>query len=92
VSHVILAQGLVELMLFYCEQAAGFADAVGLRDEGYLDALVRMFAQALDAIRSLPDVGREALRQRLDQVALVCHNFGYGVADDLDALLEGAAW
>jgi hypothetical protein len=54
--------------------------------------LVRMFAQALDAMRSLPDVGREALRQWLDQVALVCHNFGYGVGDHLDALREGAAW
>jgi hypothetical protein len=51
-----------------------------------------MFAQALDAMRSLPDVGREALRQWLDQVALVCHNFGYGVGDHLDALREGAAW
>jgi hypothetical protein len=34
--------GWVELMVFYCEQAAGFAGDVGLGDGGYFDALVRM--------------------------------------------------
>ncbi|MBL8444649.1 MAG: hypothetical protein JNK52_11445, partial [Zoogloeaceae bacterium] len=47
--------GLAELMIFYCEQAAGFSDDIGLQDEGYFDALVRMFEQALKTVRLLPD-------------------------------------
>jgi hypothetical protein len=39
-------EGLVELMVFYCERAAGFCNDVGNQDEGYFDALVRMFEQA----------------------------------------------
>jgi hypothetical protein len=35
--------GLAELMVFYCEQAAGFCSDIGNDDEGYFDALVRMF-------------------------------------------------
>jgi hypothetical protein len=40
-------EGLAELMVFYCERAAGFAREYGMDDPGYLDALVRMFEQAL---------------------------------------------
>jgi hypothetical protein len=35
-------EGMAELMVYYCERAAGFSDDVGLQDEGYFDALVRM--------------------------------------------------
>jgi hypothetical protein len=41
------------LEVFYCERAAGFSSDVGLQDEGYFDALVRMFAQALKTIDAL---------------------------------------
>ena len=37
--------GLAELMVFYCERAAGFCNDLGNQDEGYFDALVRMFEQ-----------------------------------------------
>jgi len=52
---------IAELMVFYCERAAGFSDDVGLQDEGYFDALVRMFEQALKVIQSLPEDARPAL-------------------------------
>ena len=32
--------GLAELMVFYCERAAGFCNDLGNQDEGYFDALV----------------------------------------------------
>ncbi len=35
--------GLAELMVFYCERAAGFCNDLGNQDEGYFDALVGMF-------------------------------------------------
>ncbi|MEO6423307.1 MAG: hypothetical protein ABIR84_11700 [Candidatus Nitrotoga sp.] len=81
------AEGLAELMVFYCERAAGFSDDIGLQDEGYFDALVRMFEQALKTISSLPVAQRQPLWDRLDTVRSICHNFGYGVGDDMDEQL-----
>ena len=81
------AEGLAELMVFYCERAAGFSMEVGLQDEGYFDALVRMFEQALKTIASLPDAQRQPLWDRLDTVRHTSHNFGYGVGDDMGDLL-----
>jgi hypothetical protein len=79
--------GLVELMVFYCECAAGFCNDVGYQDGGYLDALVRMFGQALKQIAQLPAGDRAVLIARLDRVRNIGHNFGYGVGDDMDALM-----
>ena len=39
--------GLAELMVFYCEQAAGFCSDIYTEDQGYFNALLRMFEQAL---------------------------------------------
>jgi hypothetical protein len=47
-------EGLTELMVFYCEQAAGFSRDICRQDEGYFDALVRMFEQALKAATRYP--------------------------------------
>lgn len=82
-----LPDGLAELMVFYCERASGFSDDVGLQDEGYFDALVRMFEQALKAISTLPEGCRPELFARLDAVRRISHNFGYGVGGDMDDLL-----
>ena len=74
-------------MVFYCERAAGFSDDVGLQDEGYYDALVRMFEQALKTIASLADAQRQPLWDRLRTAQRICRNFGYGVSDDMRDLL-----
>ena len=79
--------GVAELMVFYCERAAGFCDDVGYQDASYFDALVRMFEQALKIIAELSPGRREALTARLDRVRVISHNFGYGVGDDMDYLL-----
>src|ERR1039457_3876092 len=79
--------GLAELMVFYCESAAGFSNDIGYQDEGYLDALVNMFEQALKATCQLSAGDRDALIVRLDRVRTISHNFGYGVGDDMDGML-----
>jgi hypothetical protein len=79
--------GLAELMVFYCECAAGFCNDVGYQDEAYFDALVRMFEQALKTIAQLSASDRDPLIARLDRVRVISHNFGYGVGDDMDSLL-----
>src|ERR1700737_1935007 len=50
--------GLAELMVFYCERAAGFSSDIRNQDEGYFDALVRMFEQALRLTNQLPACDR----------------------------------
>ena len=81
------ADGLAELMVFYCERASGFSCDVGLDDEAYLSALVRMFEQALKAVATLPETQRLALWTRLEVVRDRSHDIGYGVGEDMDALL-----
>jgi len=79
--------GLAELMVFYCERAAGFCNDLGSQDEGYFDALVRMFELALKVIGKLPAQDRPALIARLDRVRVISHNIGYGVGNAMDSLL-----
>jgi hypothetical protein len=79
--------GLTELMVFYCEQAAGFCRDIAYQEEGFFDALVRMFEQALKSANTLPANGRDGLIARLDRVREISHAFGYGVGDDMDYLL-----
>src|ERR1035437_9739403 len=79
--------GLAELMVSYCESAAGFSNDIGYQDEGYFDALVHMFEQALKATRQISAGDRDALIARLDRVRTISHNLGYGVGDDMDDLL-----
>lgn len=74
-------EGMAELMVFYCERAAGFCDDIGMQDEGYFDALVRMFEQALKVITTLPEEPRAEQLSRLDRVRRISHNFGYGVPE-----------
>jgi len=78
--------GLTELLVFYCEQAAGYCQDIGYQEEGFFDALVRMFEQALQSAKTLPADGRDSLIVRLNRVREISHAFGYGVGDDLDYL------
>lgn len=79
--------GLAELMVFYCEQAAGFSSDLGYQDESYFDALVRMFNQAVATANRLPVGSRAALIVRLNRVRSISHELGYGVGDDMDSIL-----
>jgi len=80
-------EGLAELMVFYCERAAGFSREYGLDDGGYFDALVRMFEQALKVSVTLVGGQRDAMLDRLDAVRASSRNFGYGVDYAMDDLL-----
>lgn len=79
--------GVTELMVFYCEQAAGYCQDVGYQEEGFFDALVRMFEQAIKSANTLPANGAVRLIARLDRVREISHDFGYGVGDAMDYLL-----
>jgi hypothetical protein len=76
--------GLAELMVFYCERAAGFGNDIGYGDEGYLTALARMFEQAFITVNTLPADTRYALVARLDRVRTISRDFGHGMDSDMD--------
>jgi hypothetical protein len=80
-------EGLVELMVFYCELATDFCDEFGMQDQGYFGALIRMFEQAVKLAVTLPNGQRDAFVARLDRVGQVSHNFAYGVGEEMDSLL-----
>lgn len=80
-------EGLAELMVFFCERAVEFCNDCRLHDEGFFDALVRMFEQALKTVTSLPDNRQSALLERLDAVRDLGHNVRYDVGADMDYLL-----
>jgi len=81
-------EGVAELMVFYCEQAAGFCDAIYSDDQGFFASLVRMFEQALEFANALSPDCRDDLVSRLDGVRTISHDFGYGVGEDMDFLFS----
>lgn len=81
-------QELAELQVFFCEQSIGFCNQVGLDDEGYYNALVRMFGQALKTIDGLESGQQEDFIDRLEQVNTLCQDVGWGLGDDMDRMLE----
>ena len=79
--------GMAELMIFYCEQAAGFSSDVGMEGDSWFDAMLGMFTDALKLVVALPEGQRVALMARLDAVRTTCHDFGYGVGSATDYLI-----
>lgn len=60
----------------------------GMDDEGYFDAVMRMFEQALKYVIALPETKRQSFIERLEQVSIEGRNVGWGVGDDMSRLLS----
>jgi len=78
--------GLVELSIFYCEEAFSFLESCGMEDESYFLALVRMYDQALRLASNLPPDVRTAYIDRLDKLRSRGRHVGWGVEDELNSL------
>lgn len=83
-------KGLAELAVFYCEEAFDFLAGCGMDDEGFYDALVRMFEQALKYVLALPAAQQGPFLARIDRVRELGQNVGWGVGDDFDHLWSKA--
>jgi hypothetical protein len=81
--------GMAELTVFYCESCADFLDYCGIDDEGYFDAWVRMYEQALKSIRQLEEDQQEDFVERLEHVRFreSC-SWDPFVAGAMDSLME----
>lgn len=83
-----LPEGLAELAIFYCEEVFVFLSFCGMDDEGYFDAVVRMFDQALKYVMALPETKRRSFIERLELVCKGGYDVGWGVGDDMSRLLS----
>ena len=83
IAQVAVAK-LAELTVFYCEEVFDFLASCGTDDEGFYDALVRMFEQALKYVLALPAAQQAAFLARLDRVRLLGQNVGWGVGSDFN--------
>ena len=81
-------EGLAELSVYYCEACNELLEIGGLDDEGYYNALSNMFEQALKLVRTLDPEQRDTFVKRLDRVRITAHDWGWGVGDDMDYLME----
>jgi hypothetical protein len=77
-------EGLAELTVFYCEEVFDFLADCGMDDEGFYDALLRMFEQALKYVLALPKAQQAGFLARLDRVRQLGQNVGWGLGDDFD--------
>ena len=74
-------EGLAELGIFYCEEAARLVGDCGFEDEAYYMALVRMFGQSLTQAAALPADVRDKMLGRLNVVRKSLRGIGWGVSD-----------
>ncbi len=82
-------EGMAELSVFYCESCADYLSFCGMDDDGYFDAMVRMFEQALTIISQLELTEQDAFVDRLDEVRLrESHSWCYYVVDEMNALMD----
>ena len=79
-------EGIAELSVFYCEEAARLLSDCGMEDEGYFNALVRMYGQALAVSTDLPEPVRNSLLLRLDAIRSNLRDIGWGVGDAMNEL------
>lgn len=76
--------------MFYCEEAFDFLAGCGMDDEGFYDALVRMFEQALKYVLALSTTQQPGFLTRLDRVRQLGQDVGWGVGDDFNHLWSAA--
>ena len=77
-------EGVAELSIFYCEEAARLLSECGMDDEAYFSALVRMYDQALSKVIDLSPSEREPMLKRLHAVREALDGTGWGVDDAIE--------
>ena len=80
--------GIAELLVFYCERAAGFCQDVDHGDTAYFNALVRMFEQGLKATAGLNRNVQNDFLARLAHVRRIGRQLGNGVGGKMDVLFS----
>jgi hypothetical protein len=78
--------GLVELSVFFCEEALSFLESCSMDDDSYLMSLIRMYDQSLQLVSDLPPAARPGYLERLDQLRSRAKHVSGVMADELNSL------
>ena len=84
------AEGMAELLVYYCESCSAFLGYCGLDDDHYFDTLVRMFEWALQAIVALEPSQQNDFIERLECIRREgCTSFSWrcDVGSDMGELM-----
>ena len=79
-------EGMAELCIHYCEEAARLVGDCGIEEQDYYSALVRMFDQALTQALTMPTAERVNMLTRLDGVRGSLRGLGWGVSDNVNEI------
>jgi Family of unknown function (DUF6155) len=77
------AKGEAELMTYFVECGNQLTVEFGDIDEGFYDALLRMYARAINKILTLPEKEQDEFRERLKTIMVTSHRIGWGYHDGL---------
>jgi hypothetical protein len=77
-------EGLVELSIFYCEEAFSFIESCSFESEKYLTALIRMYDRSVNLVLSLPFAERRAYVERLGKLRSRATHVGWAVENELN--------
>ena len=75
--------GEIELMILFVECGNNFTLSYGDIDEGFYDALNRMYQRAIEKILNLPEEQRGEFKDRLDEIMTSSSGIGWGYHDML---------
>ena len=75
--------GEIELMVYFVECGNNFTVNFGDIDEGFYDALNRMYQRAIQEVLSLPGEQRRDFKERLEKIMTSAAGIGWGYYDIL---------
>jgi len=77
------AKGEAELMTYFVECGNQLTVEYGDIGEGFYNALLRMYARAINKVLSLPDEEQREFRERLRTIMVTSNKIGWGYHDGL---------
>jgi hypothetical protein len=77
------AKGEAELMTYFVECGNQLTVEFGDIDEGFYDALLRMYARAINKVLALPEEEQHEFRERLKTIMVTSNKIGWGYHDGL---------
>src|SRR5262245_18477334 len=80
---IVDAKGEAELMTYFVECGNQFTVDYGDIDEGFYDALLRMYARAINKVLALPEDEQDQFRERLKTIMVTSNKIGWGYHDGL---------
>lgn len=78
-----LAEGLLELRIYFCEVAMDFSVDYGYANEGFFDAVCLQFKKSLESLADVSGEVREEALDRLYDLRHVAGNVGYGLSYEM---------